>query len=98
MAITETKGIKKKHKLTKIPITRTKRPINSFSECGKTTFCKICSKIFEYPSELSKHMLYHDNSRKFKCGLCELRFKNMTGLSLHKMHIHSAKHGKINKK
>ena len=52
---------KKKNLLTKIPITRTKRPINSITAAVKSTVCKICSKKFEFPSELSKHLLYHDS-------------------------------------
>lgn len=60
--ISEENNLESKQKLlTKIPITRTKRPINTSKILTKTsTFCKICSKNFVFPSELSKHLIFHD--------------------------------------
>ncbi|CAG9538385.1 unnamed protein product [Cercopithifilaria johnstoni] len=45
--------------------------------------CKICSKVFNAPSILTRHNLVHEEKRPFKCNTCDKGFKYRYCLSAH---------------
>ena len=46
--------------------------------------CKLCTKIFTYPSELYKHQLTHTKEKPYSCSVCSKNFTHVGSLNRHK--------------
>ncbi|GFY38646.1 zinc finger protein [Trichonephila inaurata madagascariensis] len=53
--------------------------------------CEVCSKGFDFQSELKQHMSKHSNDRNFQCILCSSEFKHKSELLKHKL-IHTGEY------
>ena len=45
--------------------------------------CKICGKLFKYPSDLQRHMMYHTGERPYVCPVCNKGFTRKQTLIYH---------------
>ena len=48
-----------------------------------------CSKTFVYKSALESHRLVHSSERRFRCSLCDKRYKQLSGLYSHQSVKHT---------
>ena len=56
---------------------------------GKPSYykCDFCQKSFVRPSVLKKHLIVHNQEKKFECEICNVKFKRK-----HDMNVHLKKH------
>jgi len=50
--------------------------------------CDVCEKVFDRPSNLTRHMRADTNEKPYECDVCEKRFSDSSGLKNH-MRIHT---------
>lgn len=46
--------------------------------------CNVCFKVLSSSSYLSNHMLLHSGVKPFKCDMCDMSFRFMPNLNIHK--------------
>eukprot|EP00469_Lotharella_globosa_P002247 CAMPEP_0167801432 /NCGR_PEP_ID=MMETSP0111_2-20121227/18419_1 /TAXON_ID=91324 /ORGANISM="Lotharella globosa, Strain CCCM811" /LENGTH=169 /DNA_ID=CAMNT_0007697073 /DNA_START=387 /DNA_END=896 /DNA_ORIENTATION=+ len=61
----------------------------------KNMECDKCCKTFRTMYGLKRHKLVHTNRRKFKCGLCQARFKQKCHLVTHIERLHANFNGEF---
>lgn len=57
---------------------------------NKTYICSLCNKLFENPTQLSKHMISHTENRSFVCDNCPKSFTCSKYLKIHMRNVHES--------
>lgn len=52
--------------------------------CRQDYSCTVCSKHFNAPSKLQRHILIHTGQRPFRCSVCFRGFRQKSHLKVHK--------------
>ncbi|KAI5090920.1 zinc finger protein 728, partial [Silurus meridionalis] len=80
-----------KQKLKQSPSLASMETHESISEPGaitnhrrEDTSCSVCSKHFNAPSKLRRHILIHTGQRPFRCSVCCRGFRQKSHLKVHK--------------
>ena len=56
---------------------------NSVYETEGPFHCEVCSREFQYNSDLKRHFVVHTNEKPFACESCDLRFDRVQNLKRH---------------
>lgn len=57
---------------------------------NKSYLCPLCNKLFENPTQLSKHMVTHTENRAFLCEHCPKSFTSAKYLKIHVRSVHES--------
>ncbi|XP_051511434.1 zinc finger protein 770 isoform X2 [Myxocyprinus asiaticus] len=52
--------------------------------------CRICLKIFRFPSKLTRHLFIHMDIKPYTCNVCRMSFRQLCHLQRH-LRVHMAK-------
>jgi len=63
----------------------------SHQPTGCSIVCDICSKVFQYKSQLAHHATVHSEERPFSCSICSHSFKSKRELKYHMKSCHEPK-------
>ena len=71
-------------------ITTTRKVVKIRDKSGPKKYeCNICGKVLSCRGNLNKHMVLHDESKKFECPDCQAKFNQQRDLNNHKMQKHT---------
>ena len=66
----------------------------NFGADGEGLRCNHCAYIAKWPSDLQRHMLVHSMEKRFRCTMCQRRYKYKFDLNMHLRKMHKVSAGR----